>query len=570
MKECKYCGTQYEDSLKFCPSCGANAVVTARERDEAEKLYQKEQENQRRSIEAPRNQIKKLILIIALAVVAIVAVIVIISLISSNTPVNGGLSRSNMAEAYEHGLDYFNNKDYISAIAELKKVSKESSRYEDAIALLQKANDAYCDDAISKASALADKGDYEGACAAIEQALGTVQDNEKLSEQLLKLKNDWVSDILALAARYASNSDYEAAYSAIEEAPETVRDDSRLSEQLGTYQYDWATLLLTQAAQYADGDNYESACSVIESAPEKVKNDSRLSERLNTYKSEWATIILDQAAKYADEGDYKTAISIIESGIKSLPNSSELSLQLTAYKEADRAQIKAKTLADSSAYVKKGNYPEAIKTIKSSLIELGSDAELSSLLEKYQNEYRTLIIEQADTALKSDGYEAAIAKAKEGLAVLTNDAQLLSAIENYETYAPVWLTDLDYFSGSENPDYIQSQKDNMGNLHFNCYTRYFNRVYAINGRYTRITGSMYQSYEGRSQSAYSMGESIYLEIYGDGSILFSEYIEKGATGLDPIDFEADISNINKLEIKFHGYAEAWGPFVSLGDIKLYP
>lgn len=428
MKECKYCGTKYKDELDVCPNCGGNLIVTAEEIAQAAELAQKEKENQQRSVVEPQNHLKKLIGIIAGVIAAIIVIVVVASYAHNHRAVNGDLSRADMAEAYEQGMTYYNSKDYALAIAELGKVSAESKYYDEASAILQEAVAIYSDDALSKASA------------------------------------------------------------------------------------------------------------------------------------------------YANAGDYKMACTILENALQVVPANSALTAELASYQETFRNQLRSSTLEAVESSIAENDYPTAVQTLSSTLDVLNSDIELNALFEKYRSEYRDMIITQADEALESDGYEAAIGVVNQGLVILDNDTVLLQAIDKYKEYEPIYLIKLDYFSGTEDKylNFVDSEQDNMGNTHYNCFTSSVHRTYVLDGQYRRLTAVLYQSYAGRSQEAYSMGDAIHLKILGDGEVLYSNYIERGATGIDPIALDIPLDGVSKLEIDFSGYSYGWGPFLSLGDVYLHP
>ena len=83
MKECKYCGSTYADSLSACPNCGGSKIVTAEEKVAEEKLYVKEVQNQGRSVSIPAETDKKRIPGFVFALGVVVAVLAIIIAISA-------------------------------------------------------------------------------------------------------------------------------------------------------------------------------------------------------------------------------------------------------------------------------------------------------------------------------------------------------------------------------------------------------------------------------------------------------------------------------------------------------
>ena len=116
----------------------------------------------------------------------------------------------------------------------------------------------------------------------------------------------------------------------------------------------------------------------------------------------------------------------------------------------------------------------------------------------------------------------------------------------------VWLKDLDYFTG-EKWSVESTSKDNLGKTRTNCITisKYFlfDNTYRINGQYSLLTGTLYQTYDNRNEESNG-----YLQIYGDGELLYEARMNKG---VDPIDFSVDIRGILSLEIKFKSSDDGW-------------
>lgn len=129
----------------------------------------------------------------------------------------------------------------------------------------------------------------------------------------------------------------------------------------------------------------------------------------------------------------------------------------------------------------------------------------------------------------------------------------------------VWLSQMDYFAGTADSGFYtaSSEKDNFGTTHTNCITRYFDRSYALNGQYSRLTGTLYQTYDRRSLTVDS---SYYLEIYGDGELLWSRIFQRGDTGIEPIPIDINLTGVLRLQVKFGGGSNAT---LSLGDVGLW-
>ena len=132
----------------------------------------------------------------------------------------------------------------------------------------------------------------------------------------------------------------------------------------------------------------------------------------------------------------------------------------------------------------------------------------------------------------------------------------------------VWLSQMDYFSGTGSRNFYtaKTEKDNLGNTHIHCITYSFNRTYILNGQYSRITGTLYQTYDERYSSIYGGNYNGGVYIYGDGELLFSYAPEKNETGIKPVPFNIDLTGVLELRVYF---GSENNNMLSLGDVGLY-
>lgn len=131
-----------------------------------------------------------------------------------------------------------------------------------------------------------------------------------------------------------------------------------------------------------------------------------------------------------------------------------------------------------------------------------------------------------------------------------------------------WLTQMDHFAGDSYVKTADKDQDNTGATHYNCFTKSFDRTYVLNGQYSRLSGVLYQRYERRSDSL----RSSYLEIYGDGSLLYSKTFEYGTTGIMPIPFDLDVSGVLQLQVKLDAWSTDYyanKDILGLGDVGLW-
>lgn len=135
------------------------------------------------------------------------------------------------------------------------------------------------------------------------------------------------------------------------------------------------------------------------------------------------------------------------------------------------------------------------------------------------------------------------------------------------TTPAAWLSQMEYFSGTQSVNTAASQNDNAGNTHYHCFTSRFNRTYLLNGQYSRLTGTLYQPYEWRSSTVYSRTG---VTIYGDGEILYdnraTDHMQHG--GFVPASFDIDLTGVLNLQVVLDSPINGDIP-LALGDVGLW-
>lgn len=127
------------------------------------------------------------------------------------------------------------------------------------------------------------------------------------------------------------------------------------------------------------------------------------------------------------------------------------------------------------------------------------------------------------------------------------------------------LTDMEYLVGTHDLDLFtkDSMQDNMGATHTNCIYLDFDRTYRLNGQYTKITGTLFQSYEDRHSSIIQPG---WINIYGDGKLLYSFSPAQETIGWTPEAFSVDLTGVLELRVEFNGISI---PSLYLGEATLW-
>lgn len=144
-----------------------------------------------------------------------------------------------------------------------------------------------------------------------------------------------------------------------------------------------------------------------------------------------------------------------------------------------------------------------------------------------------------------------------------------------DTKPAVYLKDLDYFAGTEAEKFytIDSEKDNTGAPHSNVITRGFDRTYILNGGYSRMTGTLYQTYDRRSYSTVGLNYYNRFIVIGDGKTLYEKKFDVKETGIDPIPFDIDLTDVARVQVIFQtqGMDSRNDEYdmLSLGEVALY-
>ena len=151
----------------------------------------------------------------------------------------------------------------------------------------------------------------------------------------------------------------------------------------------------------------------------------------------------------------------------------------------------------------------------------------------------------------------------------------------HESVTPaVWLRNMDYFTSAGSFSSTDTLVDNLGNEHTNVIyhvpnswyivydTGSFTRTYKINGQYSRISGTLFQTYQHRSETTTSTNESTAaaLKIYGDNQLLYEAEMNGG---IEPIKFDVNLQGVLELKVYFFNYYSDESPHAAVGECGLY-
>lgn len=321
--------------------------------------------------------------------------------------------------------------------------------------------------------------------------------------------------------------------------------------------------LLASGISHYESGNYKEAIRCFAQLPLDSKQYKEAQSILLKSSDAYCEEIAETAEKYVQNGEYEIALELLENAQALLPNATELQeLHNTTY-AAYRTFISTTAIEGAEEYIANGDYESAINVLRDAISKIEEDVELATLLSQYEEKYCDYIIQQANAALELEGYQSAISIIKQAQDILPNNDSLKSAIVFYESYAPVYLANLEYFD-QEYDWYkvLESDMDNLGNEYHNSIAcRYLDNTYILNGDYSRLCGTLYQRYEYRDRD-----HNGHMEVYADGVLIFSE---KMSAGIYPINFELDVVNVNELRIIVaHSQPRTGIRYIALGDCYL--
>lgn len=321
--------------------------------------------------------------------------------------------------------------------------------------------------------------------------------------------------------------------------------------------------VLASGISHYESGNYKEAIRCFAQLPLDSKQYKEAQSILLKSSDAYCEEIAETAEKYVQNGEYEIALELLENAQALLPNAAELQeLYNTTYADY-KTYISTTAIEGAEEYIANGDYESAINVLRDAISKIEEDVELATLLSQYEEKYCDYIIQQANAALELEGYQSAISIIKQAQDILPNNDSLKSAIVFYESYAPVYLANLEYFD-QEYDWYkvLESDMDNLGNEYHNSIAcRYLDNTYILNGDYSRLCGTLYQRYEYRDRD-----HNGHMEVYADGVLIFSE---KMSAGIYPINFELDVIDVNELRIVVaHSHANTGVRYIALGNCYL--
>ena len=336
---------------------------------------------------------------------------------------------------------------------------------------------------------------------------------EKTTDKTQEIENN-INSIIDNAETLVNKHSYEEALNKINEGLIDYPDSYKLKyrktdlEKKVNIVHDNEAAIST-AKEMVEQNDLVSAIHLIDETKNKSENggvyDEKLTQALVEYTNTYVKQAMNQADEFAGNNNFDSAVEVLSKAKTDLPDNNTLSAKLSQV-EADKKK-----------------YDLSIK--------------------------KEQILKEAEEAFNSQGYESALSLLQ-SVSELSSDPDIKARIDEYQEYKPVSLFTLDYFDSDGEVYGPSDPKDNLGNRHPNSYEIHTPRTYhdayvtyRVDGKYTHLRGTFFLLYDYRSSKSVSR-----FNVYNDeGEIIYTTTITHG---VDPVDFDIDISGIKNLKIEF--------------------
>ena len=356
MKECRYCGTKYDDSLDICPNCGGNKVITEEERAEEAALRQKEAENQERAAAAPVKK-KNTIIGVIVAVVVVIAAIAGFSIYKANQPLSNGMTKDDAQGVFDSGVAFMDAGQYEDAIDTFLQLPSDSKKYAEAQELLAQSQDSYKADIISRVDSQVANGDYDSAFSLIEKAQTIIPGDAELQGAYDNTYSAYRTAVLAKADEYSQSGQYKMALEYLAGVQTTFSDDAQIQDAYDNinlaYKEQVRTAALTDADNYVASADYVSAIDTLNSAISEIGQDEEVTAKLNIVSNDYATSVIDAAkAQYVEYNadSIFAAEDMIGQALGVLPGNEALSSELAFYEDHEPIPFASLTSSNYGSY----------------------------------------------------------------------------------------------------------------------------------------------------------------------------------------------------------------------------
>ena len=500
------------------------------------------------------------------------------------------LSRNEMEDAYTLGMQYYEQGNYESAIAELNKVTNKSGKYEEAQAAMVSAMTAYKDGLIEKSESYCASGNFEMALSILESGTALLGDNNDLMVQQKNVLNQLKIDHINKASDAEQSGDYATAYSYVQTALAFLPDDIELE---GLYSRLEAMTAMTTALQdaenYAVMEDYAKLFSSLEDAMNDVRGSTTASSKIklayDEYKKSFLNDIEAQIKNPTTVDEYSRAIDALNAAVEIFPDEYELkrkqeSLQLM--KTALNAIIKAED------YYRSSEYKDMFASLETAMQEVSADKDAQKKVEDTYEAYRKEYLEDLYSSIGEPrtvtDYDNAIVLLEAALKDIPNDNELQSKLDDMIAYKPIDMLSTSIasamtFGGDTRINYAEwekatiydetaemnlyryvytgSYKDSYGTLHQNSillrtysYSSWATYVIYDCEKFGSLSGNISVYEDSKSYAG-----NLYVEIYGIMDDMTENLIYRKAfvSGIKPQEIDLDVTGYSSIKLQIINY-----------------
>lgn len=237
---------------------------------------------------------------------------------------------ANIKTGFEDGsIEYASAKMELDTIKKLNVdgVSSELSAVRTCVDQLNESRTNF-----SAAESFYTTGDY---AEAITNYRLVIEDDENYTiavEKLADAVNKYREEMLTKAMEYADAELYTDAIALLNEALKTVPNDTKITEQIRIYEKDNSKKLkadaLETAADYAKNGDYLNAFLFLTSVMKSQAFDAELVSAYNKYCDQYVAQIISEVDVKVSEKDFDGAISLLNTALRELPKNEKLGEKL--------------------------------------------------------------------------------------------------------------------------------------------------------------------------------------------------------------------------------------------------
>lgn len=319
-------------------------------------------------------------------------------------------------------------------------------------------------------------------------------------------------------------------------------------------------IAFAKAEQRMQSGDYPGAITALSDALTMLPDDEELQEKRETLEKSYCDELIAQADIYWSQNKYNEAYTVLETVAKLFPNNKEWG--------ARQRQVYVAIVVEEA----KSYYPHDIASSISSLnrIYVSPDENMQAyeLLTQYQNEYREIVLTEAESVYAESGYTAAAKVIQTAFAVMPDDELLMRQFDVYMDDSPVDL--LGEFEPFLNIgcSIWRNDKDNIGDSYLAYITDdgYLSdeesMSFLTSYEYSKLTGTVFLR-ENKQNTKYLS----WIKIYGDDLLLYTS--PNISAGSMPVPFSIDVSGVNVL--KFVVECDEKGTYgqIGIGNLTLF-